>query len=119
MDSLDRSGVLTSRAGEVALVRPKDLSDDYDQVADEMPSNWELLHHLIRVLDSEGIAAAGALLAAALSRPDGAYTADLVTELAPVVPDRRAQRLGPRRPGLQHAGHHLARNPDGGPSGSG
>ncbi|MCL1801716.1 MAG: hypothetical protein FWG25_10210 [Promicromonosporaceae bacterium] len=47
MDSLDRSGVLTSRAGEVALVRPKDLSDDYDQVADEMPSNWELLHHLI------------------------------------------------------------------------
>ncbi|MCL1801715.1 MAG: hypothetical protein FWG25_10205 [Promicromonosporaceae bacterium] len=34
------------------------------------------------MLDSEGIAAAGALLAAALSRPDGAYTADLVTELA-------------------------------------
>ncbi|EWT02610.1 hypothetical protein N865_02845 [Intrasporangium oryzae NRRL B-24470] len=82
VDTMDRDGILTSRAGKVTLVKPVELSADYDVVADLHTSAWEALHHLIRVLDSEGIAAAGRFLAAAVRRPDGAIEGDLVKELA-------------------------------------
>ena len=51
-------------------------------VKDTHTSNWEALHHLIKVLERDGIAPAGDFLQAALSRPDGAVDADLVKELA-------------------------------------
>ncbi|MFC7483096.1 hypothetical protein ACFQX7_28115 [Luedemannella flava] len=54
----------------------------YDPLSDDRISGWEVTHHLIRVLESEGIAAAGALLARARSRPDGVIDPDLVKELA-------------------------------------
>jgi putative DNA methylase len=79
---LDRDGVLMSRAGNVQLVKPTDLSWDYDPVADSHTSNWEALHHLIKVLERDGITPAGDFLRAALSRPDGTVDADLVKELA-------------------------------------
>lgn len=82
VDVMDRDGILTSRAGSVQLIRPADLSSDYDVVADLHTSNWEVLHHLIRVLEHDGISAAGDFLNAALSRTDGAVDADLVKELA-------------------------------------
>ena len=79
---MDRDEILTSRAGSVQLTKPADLSWDYDVVADLHTSNWEVLHHLIKVLEREGIAPAGDFLQAALSRPDSAVDADLVKELA-------------------------------------
>lgn len=82
VDLMDRHGVLSSRAGKVSLFKPADLPADYDPTADSHISNWEALHHLIRVLESDGIAATGAFLEAATSRPDGAVDADLVKELA-------------------------------------
>lgn len=82
VDSMDRAGVLISRAGKVQLIKPSDLDSDYDVVADSQISNWEVLHHLIRVLDGEGITPAGEFLRTALSRPDGEVDADLVKELA-------------------------------------
>jgi len=82
VDVMDRDGVLTSRAGSVQLIRPADLRWDYDPIADPHTSNWEALHHLIKVLERDGIAPAGGFLQAALSRPDGAVDADLVKELA-------------------------------------
>lgn len=82
VDTMDRDGILTSRAGKVTLVKPVELSVDCDVVADLHTSAWEALHHLIRILDSEGIAAAGRFLAAAVRRPDGAVEGDLVKELA-------------------------------------
>lgn len=42
----------------------------------------EALHHLIKVLERDGIAPAGDFVQAALTRPDGAIDADLVKELA-------------------------------------
>lgn len=82
VDVMERDEILTSRAGKVTLLRPTDLPPAYDVVADEHTSAWEALHHLIRLLESDGVPAAGELLAAAVSRPDGAVDADLVKELA-------------------------------------
>lgn len=82
VDVMDRDGILSSRAGKVQLIKPADLSWDYDPVADLHISNWEALHHLIKVLERDGIAPAGDFLQSALSRPDGAVDADLVKELA-------------------------------------
>lgn len=82
VDAMERGGILTSRAGRVQLIKPSDLAVDYDILADLYISNWEVLHHLIKTLEGEGIAAAGAFLRVALSRPDGPIDADLVKELA-------------------------------------
>lgn len=82
VDVMDRDGILTSRAGKVQLIKPADLSWDYDPVEDLHTSNWEALHHLIKVLERDGIAPAGGFLQVALSRPDGAVDSDLVKELA-------------------------------------
>lgn len=82
VDTMDRGEILTSRAGNVQLIKPSDLSWDYDVLKDMHTSNWEALHHLIKVLERDGIAPAGEFLQAARSRPDGAVDADLVKELA-------------------------------------
>ncbi|WP_084211515.1 DUF1156 domain-containing protein [Pseudonocardia acaciae] len=82
VESMDREAILTSRAGSVQLVNPAELPSDYDVIEDGYTSNWEALHHLIRILEFEGVARAGEFLRAALSRPDGAVDADLVKELA-------------------------------------
>ncbi|WP_454228163.1 DUF1156 domain-containing protein [Propioniciclava flava] len=82
VDVLDRDGILTSRAGNVQLIRPADLSWDYDVLRDSHTSVWESLHHLLKTLERDGIAPACDFLRDALSRPDGAVDADLVKELA-------------------------------------
>lgn len=82
VETMDREGILTSRAGKVQLTAPDSLSWDYDPVTDLQCSNWEGLHHLIKTLERDGIAPAGDFFQAALSRPDGAVDADLVKELA-------------------------------------
>ncbi|MGH3895915.1 MAG: DUF1156 domain-containing protein [Rhodococcus qingshengii] len=80
--AMDREEILTSRAGNVQLIKPGELSWDYEVLNDSHTSNWEVLHHLIKVLERNGIAAAGEFLLDALSRPDGVVDADLVKELA-------------------------------------
>lgn len=82
VDAMDRAGILTSRAGKVTLIRPAETPEDYDVLTDLHVSAWEALHHLIRHLELGGIGAAGAFLATAASRPDGAVEPDLVKELA-------------------------------------
>lgn len=82
VELMDRHGILISRAGKVKLIKPADLPPDYDPATDLHTSNWEAMHHLIRTLESDGIAAAGGVLASATNRPDGAVDPDLVKELA-------------------------------------
>lgn len=82
VDVMDRAGIVTSRAGDVQLIRPADLAWEYDVVADLHTSNWEALHHLVKTLERDGIAPAGDFLQAALSRADRAVDADLLKELA-------------------------------------
>jgi putative DNA methylase len=82
VEVMDRNGIVSSRAGNVQLIKPADLSSDYDVVADLHTSNWEVLHYLVKVLEHDGISAAGDFLNAALSRPDTVVDADLLKELA-------------------------------------
>lgn len=79
---MDRDAILRSRAGDVQLIKSADLPWDYDVLKDTHTSNWEALHHLIKIVDRDGINPAGAFLQAALSRSDGAVDGDLVKELA-------------------------------------
>ncbi|MFC9964577.1 DUF1156 domain-containing protein [Nocardia ignorata] len=82
VDMMDRDKILTSRAGNVQLIKPADLPWDYDVFEDLHISNWAALHHLIKVLERGGITLAGDCLQDALKRPDRAVDADLVKELA-------------------------------------
>lgn len=82
VDVMDREEILTSRAGVVQLTRPSELRWDYDVALDRHTSNWEALHHLVKVLERDGIAPAGDFLRGALDRPDGAVDSDLIKELA-------------------------------------
>jgi len=82
---MERSGILTARAGKVQLYRPADLAIDYDVLTDAQTSAWEALHHAIRVLLGSGISAAGLFLQTASKRADGAVDLDLVKELAYLV----------------------------------
>ncbi len=79
---LERAGILTARKGVVRLYRPSDLSDDYEVISDDSVSTWEVSHHLIRIMESQGVPAAGAFLARAARRTDGAVDSDLIPELA-------------------------------------
>jgi putative DNA methylase len=79
---MDREAILTSRAGNVQLLKPAELPSEYDVLKDSHTSNWEALHHLIKIVERDGIAHAGGFLQAVLSRPDGAVDSDLVKELA-------------------------------------
>jgi len=82
VERMDRGGILTSRAGKVALLKPADLASDYDVLADDSTSAWEAAHHLIKILERDGVALAGDFLARAVSRSDSAVDPDLVKELA-------------------------------------
>jgi len=82
VETLARGGILTSAAGKVTLIAPHQLPEDYDVLADERVSVWEVLHHLISHLDRDGLPAAGAFLADVQERPDGAVNTELVKELA-------------------------------------
>lgn len=85
VSAMERSGILSARAGRVQLYRPSDLADDYDVLTDSHTSAWEALHHAIRVLSASGIGSAGAFLKIASKRTDGAVDLDLVKELAYLV----------------------------------
>lgn len=82
VDVMERDGVLTSRAGNVQLIKPENLSWNYDVSSDTHTSNWEGLHHLIKIVERDGIRPAGEFLRAATMRADGAIEVDRVKELA-------------------------------------
>ena len=61
---LVKAGILASKAGKVRLLKPDELPDDWNPATDPRLTAWEMVHHLIRVLESGGEAAAAELAAA-------------------------------------------------------
>ena len=59
---LVEAGILRSRGGRVRLLRPEELPEDWDPWTDRRLTVWEMVHHLVRVLEGEGEVAAGRLL---------------------------------------------------------
>ena len=58
-----QAGILTSGAGKVRLLTPKELPADWDPTTDPRLTAWEMVHHLVRVLGAGGESAAAELAA--------------------------------------------------------
>lgn len=57
------AGILNSGQGKVRLLRPDELPTDWDPTTDKRLTTWEIVHHLIRVLENDAEPAAAALVA--------------------------------------------------------
>src|SRR5688572_25547898 len=57
------AGILQSKRGKVRLLKPEELSAEWDPLADRHRNDWEVVHHLIRVLATGGESAASELVA--------------------------------------------------------
>ncbi len=68
--------MLASKAGKVRLLKPAELPEDWDPTTDKRLTVWEMVHHLIRVLEASGESAAAVLAAKMGSK------AEVVRELA-------------------------------------
>jgi putative DNA methylase len=76
VSGLVEAGVLASKSGKVHLLKPVDLPGDWDPTTDNRLTVWEMVHHLIRVLEADGESAAAVLAAKMGSK------AEVVRELA-------------------------------------
>jgi putative DNA methylase len=63
IEGLVEAGILASKRGKVRLLRPGELPADWDPATDARLTVWEMVHHLVRVLEAGGEQAAAALLA--------------------------------------------------------
>lgn len=57
------AGIVHSGRGKVRLLRPDEMKADWDPATDPRLTVWEMVHHLIRVLEADGETAAAILLA--------------------------------------------------------
>ncbi len=55
------AGILASGRGKVRLLKPSELPADWDPSTDTRLTTWEMVHHLVRVLEADGESAAAAL----------------------------------------------------------
>lgn len=64
VQGLKDAGILDKKSpgGKVRLLRPKELPKDWDPVKDTRLTEWEMVHHLIRVLEEGGESAAAELV---------------------------------------------------------
>jgi putative DNA methylase len=72
IEGLVEAGILASKRGKVRLLRPGELPADWDPATDARLTVWEMVHHLVRVLEAGGEQAAAALLAELGGRADAA-----------------------------------------------
>ncbi len=61
VSGLVEAGILESGGGRVRLLRPSELPSDWDPSTDDRSSSWEIVHHIIRVLEADGERAASEL----------------------------------------------------------
>ena len=63
IDGLVSAGIVISRAGNVRLLRPEELTEDWDPDTNSRLSVWEILHRIIQVMAIGGETAAAKLVA--------------------------------------------------------
>lgn len=69
---LEEAGILRQGRGKVRLLRPSELLPDWSPLSDSRLTVWEIVHHLIRVLEKSGEKGAAELAAALGSRGETA-----------------------------------------------
>jgi putative DNA methylase len=57
------AGIVESKRGKVRLLAPEDLPASWDPTTDPRLTAWEMVHHLIRILEADGEPAAGRIVA--------------------------------------------------------
>ena len=60
---LVEAGILASKGGTVRLLKPEQLPEDWDPTTDARLTAWEMVHHLVRILEAGGESAAAELAA--------------------------------------------------------
>ena len=63
LNKLEETGIVQSGRGKVRLFKASELPADWDPASDPRLTHWEIVHHLIRVLEAGGEAGAAALVA--------------------------------------------------------
>ena len=63
MDGLVEAGIIVSGKGKVRLLKSEELPTDWDPATDNRLTVWEMVHHLIRVLEADGESAAAVIVA--------------------------------------------------------
>jgi putative DNA methylase len=54
VDGMKEAGIVASQGGKVRLLKPSELNKDWDAATDSRLTAWEMVHHLIRVLEAGG-----------------------------------------------------------------
>ena len=62
MNGLVEAGIVASKGGHVRLLKPDELPADWDPTTDPRLTAWEMVHQLIRALESGGESAAAMLV---------------------------------------------------------
>jgi len=62
VDGMVEAGIVLSKAGEVRLLRPDELPENWDPRSDKRVTVWECVHHLVRALETGGEEAAAELV---------------------------------------------------------
>jgi len=86
---LDRGGVFRARAGRARLVPPEEMSSDWDPLADERVSVWEVVVRLAQALNESGAEEAARLMAGAGQRVDLDTAKELAYLLYSICEKRR------------------------------
>lgn len=109
LDSLERSGILTKGGGKLALIAPSAMPADYDPATDASISEWEVVMHLVRVMEADGIPGAAQLLARIPESIDADLCRELASLLFKLAEDRKSTALANSFNGLGAAWHDIAR----------
>lgn len=64
------AGILTSKGGKVRLLKPNELPEDWDPTRDSRLTVWEMVHHLIRLLEAGGERSAAEMVTKLGSKAD-------------------------------------------------
>jgi len=62
VSGVQEAGILIAKGGKVRLLKREELPADWNPATDTRPTVWEAAQHLIRTMQTQGEAAAGALL---------------------------------------------------------
>lgn len=62
LNALVEAGIVTTRTGNVRLLRVDELDATWDPSRDRRLTVWEIVHHMVRLLDTEGEVATAGLL---------------------------------------------------------
>jgi putative DNA methylase len=63
VEGLVDGGIISSKSGKVSLLRPIELKENWDPLLDKRITAWEVVHQLIRALETSGEELAGVLVA--------------------------------------------------------